>query len=781
MKQEMERLRQELEDLRSRNRELEETLDAIQSGEVDAIVVSKEGRKEIYTLEGADHLYRVLVEKIQEGALTLTVTGMILYANTAFVAMRRQRLSAIIGTSLRDHIAPRDRSRFDELLTRSLTGPGRGEMLVCSGAGSFPVLVSMTPIMVDGSPKLSVVISDRKEDYDRLHLQSRMLDAVADAVIATDPAGRIIYWNWSATRTYGWKEAEAMGQSLNEAVVRELSQDDADRMAEQLGSGNAWSGEFQVHHRDGHLFPIHVNQAPVFDEDGEFVAVIGTSHDISERKAIERALAESEAEARSFMDNMVDACAICETVYSPDGKPIDIRLVEVNAALAQELGRPAAEIAGWTAFKIRPELTLPWFDRFLEVHRTGAAMQFEEPFPVVGRWYRIAAFPVRGGRVAVVFHNITERKQAEEALAESEDRYRSLVEKSIDAVLLSLPDGSILAANAGASQIFGMTEEELIQAGRASLIDESDPRFTAAYEERARTGRFSGELTYRRKDGTLFPGEVTSALFTDRNGAIMSTMIIRDITKRKEIEESLKIYSERLQVSNEELQRFAYIASHDLQAPLRSIVSFSQLLDRRYRGKFDKDADDYIRFIVDGGVRMQNLIKDLLLVSRIETQVQSFAPTDARTVVADTIRSLETLILEIGAVVTVDPLPIVMADPPQLEQVFTNLIGNAIKYRRPEVPVVVWVSAVRQGGWWEFAVRDNGIGIEPEYFDQIFEMFSRLQTKDEYEGTGIGLAIVRKIVARHGGKIWVESTPGKGSIFHFTLPGESIKGRDTDV
>lgn len=283
MKQEMERLRQELEDLRSRNRELEETLDAIQSGEVDAIVVSKEGRKEIYTLEGADHLYRVLVEKIQEGALTLTVTGMILYANTAFVAMRRQRLSAIIGTSLRDHIAPRDRSRFDELLTRSLTGPGRGEMLVCSGAGSFPVLVSMTPIMVDGSPKLSVVISDRKEDYDRLHLQSRMLDAVADAVIATDPAGRIIYWNWSATRTYGWKEAEAMGQSLNEAVVRELSQDDADRMAEQLGSGNAWSGEFQVHHRDGHLFPIHVNQAPVFDEDGEFVAVIGTSHDISER------------------------------------------------------------------------------------------------------------------------------------------------------------------------------------------------------------------------------------------------------------------------------------------------------------------------------------------------------------------------------------------------------------------------------------------------------------------------------------------------------------------
>ncbi|WP_440950664.1 PAS domain S-box protein [Methanosphaerula subterraneus] len=778
----MERLRQELEDLRSRNREIEETLNAIQSGEVDAIVVSKEGRKEIYTLKGADYLYRVLVENIQEGALTLTTTGMVLYANTAFVAMRRQRLSAIIGTPLRDHIAPRDRSRFDELLCRSVTTPGRGEMLICSGAGSFPVLISMTPIMVDDSLKLSVVISDRKEDYDRLRLQSRMLDAVADAVVATDPAGRIIYWNRSATQIYGRQEAEAMGQSLNKIVVRELPQDDADQRAALLGCGQTWSGEYLVHHDDGYRFPVHANEAPVFDEDGAFIGVIGISHDISERKAIEHALAESEAGARSFMENQIDPCAICETVYSPDGTPVDIRLIEVNAALVRELGRPAADIVGRTAFEMLPELTRPWFDRYLEVGRTGKATDFEESFPALGRWYRVTAFLVRGGRIAVMFRNITERKQAEEALRESEDRYRSLVENSVDAVLLTTPDCSIHAANAGARRIFGMTEEELIRDGRNLIFDLSAPGRVAAHEERIRTGRFQGELTYRRKDGSVFPGEVTSSLFTDRSGAVMTTMIIRDITERKEAEESLKNYAERLQASNEELQRFAYVASHDLQAPLRSIVSFSQLLDRKYRGRLDTGADEYIQFIIDNGQRMQALIKDLLQFSQIETpEAQSLAPTDAGAVAADAVHSLEIPIREAGAVVTVDPLPIVMADPSQLEQVFSNLIGNAIKYRQPEVPVLIRVSSVRQGDWWEFAVRDNGIGIEPEYLDAIFEMFRRLHTTSEHEGTGIGLAIVRRIIGRHGGRIWVESTPGEGSTFRFTLPDKSMKQSNDTV
>ncbi|WP_052292248.1 sensor histidine kinase [Methanosphaerula palustris] len=294
----------------------------------------------------------------------------------------------------------------------------------------------------------------------------------------------------------------------------------------------------------------------------------------------------------------------------------------------------------------------------------------------------------------------------------------------------------------------------------------------------ASQSNWSFECRIRRADGEIRWIEKTGLGQYDNAGRPLRVLgLLLDITERKQFEATQEEYAEKLMASNEELQRYAYVASHDLQEPLRSIVSFSELLNRRYRGKLDKDADEYIRFIVDGGVRMQNLIKDLLQVSRIETQAQPFAPTDARTVVADSIRSLETPIHEISAVVTVDPLPIVMADPSQLEQVFTNLIGNAIKYRRPEVPPVITISAERYGDWWEFSVRDNGIGIESEFFDRIFEMFRRLHTIDEYEGTGIGLAIVKRIVERHGGRIRVESKPGEGSTFFFTLPNENFKSR----
>jgi light-regulated signal transduction histidine kinase (bacteriophytochrome) len=242
-----------------------------------------------------------------------------------------------------------------------------------------------------------------------------------------------------------------------------------------------------------------------------------------------------------------------------------------------------------------------------------------------------------------------------------------------------------------------------------------------------------------------------------------------ELAERKLAEQRLELTLQELARSNKELEQFAYVASHDLQEPLRKVGSFTELLEKRYREKMGPDADRYIGYIVDGAKRMSQLISDLLTLSRIGSVPAKFAMTDCNVVLRRVLDDLQHRIRESNAEVSADQLPTILADESLMGLVFQNLISNALKFRGDRTPLI-HVSARREGAAWVFAVSDNGIGIEPEYFDRIFLMFQRLHTKAEYPGTGIGLAICRKVIERHGGRIWLASEFGKGTTFYFTLP-----------
>jgi PAS domain S-box-containing protein len=365
-------------------------------------------------------------------------------------------------------------------------------------------------------------------------------------------------------------------------------------------------------------------------------------------------------------------------------------------------------------------------------------------------------------------HDLSERK-------ESEARYRGLLEAAPDAMVVVNVAGEIVLLNVRAEKEFGYSRGELLGQQVKNIVPEgfaeriiADGTRSAA-EALAQQIGTGIELIGLRKDGSEFPIEIMLSPLESTEG-ILVTSAIRDISLRKESEETLVKTVRELKRSNDELQQFAYVSSHDLQEPLRMVSSYTQLLAKRYKGRLDSDADEFIAFAVDGCDRMQGLIQDLLVYSRAGSNGKALREISGENALKLALTNLRTTVEQSGAVVTHDALPAIKTDEAQLTQIFQNLVGNAIKYRRAESPQV-HVSASKNGdNEWIFSVRDNGLGIDPQYFDRIFILFQRLHGRDEFEGTGIGLAICKKILERLGGRIWVESQPEKGSTFYFALP-----------
>ena len=502
--------------------------------------------------------------------------------------------------------------------------------------------------------------------------------------------------------------------------------------------------------------------------------------DITERKLVEQALRESQRQQKAILDNIPDIAWL---------KDRESKFIAVNEAFGRACGVKPEDLVGRTDHDIWPkDLAERYRADDAEVMRSGMRKCVEEPLVDAGgvmTWIETIKTPIYDDKGNVIgttgiARDIMERKKTEErrrrteeALRESEEKYRTLY-ANVPVGLYrntSGPHGKFLIANQAIARMFGYSSPEEFMTCKVSDLY-VDPGERKAFSDLIMAqGRVSGvELRLKKKDGMPIWGSVSASVVRDPHGGVVYfDGMIEDITARKQAEEDLRKTAEDLKRSNQDLEQFACVASHDLQEPLRMVTNYLQLLERRYKDKIGEDGGEFIAYAMEGAARMKNLINDLLEFSRVGTSERPFTAVDSAAAFRNALSNLEVTIKESGASVTHDPLPMVNADEKQLVQLFQNLVANAIKFRSAEAPRIQ-VSASQKGSEWIFSVRDNGIGIDPRFAGRIFVLFQRLHGKEEYPGTGIGLALCRKIVERHGGRIWMESAPGKGATFFFTLP-----------
>jgi PAS domain S-box-containing protein len=639
-------------------------------------------------------------------------------------------------------------------------------------AGLVGAIVDIT-----GRKKAEAAVRESEERW------RSIVDSANDGILVYDRSLNVTLVNRAAERMLGLTRAEIVGAAGFTSLLPCVHEDGRalDPQTERPTRVTARSGKgltnyvVGVKRRDGSLAWLSVNTAFLRRrEESDWYGIVSTLSDVTQEKGAERALRESEGRYRRTFE--LAAAGIAHI-------GMDRRFIRVNRRFCEMLGYPEDELLGKTGREIshpddldvinsqRPAL----YAGRIDAVRVEKRYLRKDGAPV---WVAFSMSVERDAQGAptheiAVYHDITAQREAEARVRESEELYRQTFQLAASGIAHVGMDGRFLKVNRRLCEILGYAEAELVGRSVKEISHPDDKDLTDRERARVHEGEMDSvrfEKRYLRKDGAPVWVELAVALARDPHGHPQYEIaMFDDITERKHAEAALAAAHEELKRSNSELEQFAYVASHDLQEPLRMVSSYTQLVMKRYGERLDGDAREFMNYVVDGAARMKQLIEDLLAYSRVGTKGKEFKPVPLESALKRAVTNLRAAIEESGAEITHDALPVVKADEVQLAQLFQNLMGNALKFKGPERPHV-HVSAVELPNEFQISINDNGIGIEPQYFERIFMLFQRLHTKGDYPGTGIGLAICKKVVERHGGRIWVESEPGKGSRFHFTLP-----------
>ncbi len=608
-----------------------------------------------------------------------------------------------------------------------------------------------------------------------------IVNSANEGILVYDRELKIVAGNLAAERIVGLPLAEMIGKPGFTSLMPCVRDDGTPLSPEErptrmtIRSGLPLANQvIGIRRADGSVTWLSINTS-FLRRPGEleYYGIVSMIGDITAQREAEAALRESEERFRQTFELAGSGIAHVD---------LDGRFRRVNRKLCEILGYPEAELIGLSVKDISHPDDRDVTDAPRARLRSGAAesLRFEKRYlrkDGSAVWVDLAIALVRDARglpvqEIAIFDDITETKHAEAALRESEERFRGLTQLSSDWYWEQDDKFRLTFMSQRMEQRTGLTANDYLGRQRwdrpALNLTEDDWR--RHREQLVRHESFRDfEMLRLGEDGKKRWVSLSGEPVFDASGKFTGYRGVgKDITERKEAEEKLQRAHDELARSNSELEQFAYVASHDLQEPLRMVSSYTQLLARRYGDKLDADAKEFMGYIVDGATRMKQLIEDLLAYSRVGTRGRELKPVPVEAPLRRAITNVRAAVEESGASVSYDAMPTVLGDEMQLAQLFQNLLGNALKFRSTSVPRI-HVSAKELETECEFGVQDNGIGIEPQYFERIFMVFQRLHNKGEYPGTGIGLAICKKVVERHGGRIWVSSQPGEGTTFHFTL------------